>query len=78
MFRPGDAAQGFVVVLEGRVEVFLTGPTGREILLYAVEPGQGCVQTTLGLMGRRGLHRRSDRRDRCHRRRDPERRCSCG
>lgn len=51
MFRPGDAAQGFVVVLEGRVEVFLTGPTGREILLYAVEPGQSCVQTTLGLMG---------------------------
>ncbi|WP_444668514.1 Crp/Fnr family transcriptional regulator [Cereibacter changlensis] len=51
MFHPGDAAQGFVVVLEGRVEVFLTGATGREILLYAVEPGQSCVQTTLGLMG---------------------------
>ncbi|MCE6952905.1 Crp/Fnr family transcriptional regulator [Cereibacter sphaeroides] len=51
MFRPGDAAQGFVVILQGRVEVFLTGPTGREILLYAVEPGQSCVQTTLGLMG---------------------------
>lgn len=51
MFHPGDAAQGFVVVLEGRVEVFLTGASGREILLYAVEPGQSCVQTTLGLMG---------------------------
>ncbi len=51
LFRPGDPAEGFVVVLEGRVEVFLTGPTGREILLYAVEPGQSCVQTTLGLLG---------------------------
>ena len=51
LFHPGDAAQGFLVVLSGRVEVFLTGPTGREILLYAVEPGQSCVQTTLGLMG---------------------------
>lgn len=51
LFRPGDRPQGFLVVLEGRVEVFLTGPSGREILLYAVEPGQTCVQTTLGLMG---------------------------
>ena len=50
LFRAGDQAPGFVVVLSGRIEVFLTGPSGREILLYAVEPGQSCVQTTLGLM----------------------------
>lgn len=51
LFAPGDKAQGYPVVLSGRVEVFLTGPNGREILLYAVEPGQSCVQTTLGLLG---------------------------
>lgn len=51
LFRPGDTAQGFVLVLDGRVEVHLTGSSGREILLYSVEPGQSCVQTTLGLMG---------------------------
>ncbi|WP_245853229.1 Crp/Fnr family transcriptional regulator [Maliponia aquimaris] len=51
LFHPGDAVQGFVVVLDGRVDVFLTGPTGRDILLYAVEPGQSCVQSTLGLLG---------------------------
>lgn len=51
LFRAGDAAQGFVVVLSGRVEVRLTALSGREILLYAVEPGESCVQTTLGLMG---------------------------
>lgn len=51
LFRPGEMAAGFAVVLEGRVEVNLTGPSGREILLYAVEPGQSCVQTTLGLLG---------------------------
>ncbi|MFN4158429.1 MAG: Crp/Fnr family transcriptional regulator [Gemmobacter sp.] len=51
LFRQGEAAQGFVVVLSGRIEVHLTGPSGREILLYAVEPGQSCVQTTLGLLG---------------------------
>jgi CRP/FNR family transcriptional regulator, anaerobic regulatory protein len=51
LFHPGDAAKGFVIVLDGRIEVFLTGPSGREILLYAVEPGRSCVQTTLGLLG---------------------------
>jgi CRP/FNR family transcriptional regulator, anaerobic regulatory protein len=51
LFAPGDRAQGYPVLLSGRVEVFLTGPNGREILLYAVEPGQSCVQTTLGLLG---------------------------
>ncbi len=51
LFRPGEPAQAFPVVLSGRVEVHLTGPSGREILLYAVEPGESCVQTTLGLLG---------------------------
>lgn len=51
LFRAGDHAQGFAVVLEGRIEVMLTGASGREILLYAVEPGQSCIQTTLGLIG---------------------------
>lgn len=51
LFHPGDAARGFAVVLSGRIEVFLTGPSGRDILLYAVEPGGSCVQTTLALLG---------------------------
>lgn len=51
LFRVGDRAQGFALVLEGRVEVTLTAASGREILLYAIEPGQSCIQTTLGLMG---------------------------
>jgi CRP/FNR family transcriptional regulator len=51
LFRPGDPVDGFVVVLEGRIEVHLTGPSGREILLYGVSPGETCVQTTLGLLG---------------------------
>ncbi len=51
IFRPGDAAQGFALILSGRIDVFLTGPTGREILLYTVAPGQSCIQTTLGLLG---------------------------
>jgi CRP/FNR family transcriptional regulator len=51
LFRPGETVKGFVIVLRGRIEVYLTGLSGREILLYEVTPGQSCVQSTLGLMG---------------------------
>lgn len=51
LFKSNDHAAGFVVVLSGRIEVRLVAASGREILLYAVEPGQSCVQTTLGLLG---------------------------
>lgn len=51
LFRPGDAVQGYVVVLEGCVDVGLSGLNGREMLLYSVTPGQSCIQSTLGLLG---------------------------
>lgn len=51
LFRPGDEPSGFVLVLSGRIAVYLTGPSGRDILLYTVEPGETCVQTTVGLVG---------------------------
>lgn len=51
LFNPGEAVKGYVIVLKGKVNVFLTGKTGREILLYQVCPGQSCIQSTLGLMG---------------------------
>lgn len=51
LFRPGDAVKGYVIVLEGKIAVNLIGPTGRDILLYRVQPGQSCIQSTLGLMG---------------------------
>ncbi len=51
LFRPGDAAQSFVILLYGRIGVYLTGRNGRELLLYSVTPGETCVQTTLGVLG---------------------------
>ncbi len=51
LFRPGDQARSFVVLLSGRIGVYLTGRNGRELLLYAVTPGETCVQTTLGVLG---------------------------
>lgn len=51
LFRPGEAVKGYVIVLKGKIGVHLVGPTGRDILLYRVERGQSCIQSTLGLMG---------------------------
>lgn len=51
LFSPGDAVKGYVILLAGRIGVNLLGPTGREIRLYDVEPGQSCIQSTLGLLG---------------------------
>jgi CRP/FNR family transcriptional regulator len=51
LFHAGDAVQGYAMVLSGRVDVSMTGTSGREMLLYSVEPGQSCIQTTMGLLG---------------------------
>lgn len=51
LFSPGDSVKGYVIVLSGRVNVSLTGATGREMLLYEVASGQSCIQSTLGLLG---------------------------
>ncbi len=51
LFLPGEAVKGYVIVLSGKVGVHLIGPTGRDILLYEVAPGQSCIQSTLGLFG---------------------------
>ena len=50
LFRPGDLCENYMVVLQGSARVTLTSESGREILLYRVEPGQSCVLTTAALM----------------------------
>jgi CRP/FNR family transcriptional regulator, anaerobic regulatory protein len=51
LFRPGDTPFGFVLTISGRINVFLNSRAGRELLLYSIDPGQTCVQTTLGMLG---------------------------
>lgn len=51
LFRPGDRPEGFLLILAGKVNVFLNSRTGRELLLYSIEPGQTCLQTTLAVLG---------------------------
>jgi CRP/FNR family transcriptional regulator len=50
LFRPGDAARGWIVVEKGSVRVSLTADTGREVLLYRLTPGDSCLLTTSALL----------------------------
>lgn len=50
VFADGDACRAFLLVLEGSVRVQKVAETGREIVLYRVEPGQTCVLTTSCLL----------------------------
>ncbi|HEB83236.1 MAG TPA: Crp/Fnr family transcriptional regulator [Gammaproteobacteria bacterium] len=51
VFRPGDACQNYLVILDGKVKVFNRAENGREILLYRLSPGDACVLTTSCLFG---------------------------
>jgi CRP/FNR family transcriptional regulator len=50
VFRPGNPCTDYLLVLDGRVRVEITGETGRQIVLYRVHPGEGCVLTTSCLL----------------------------
>jgi hypothetical protein len=43
MFEADMPCVGFPLVLEGSVRVAKLAPTGREIVLYRVAPGEGCI-----------------------------------
>lgn len=45
LFRPDDPCRGFIALTRGAIKVALTSPTGREIVLYRVQPGEICLQT---------------------------------
>jgi CRP/FNR family transcriptional regulator len=51
LFDAGQPCRGFPLVLQGSVRVAMASPLGREILLYRVEPGQGCILSGGCLLG---------------------------
>jgi CRP/FNR family transcriptional regulator len=51
LFDAHQPCRGFPLLLEGAVRVFKSTPKGREILLYRVEPGDGCVLSGGCLLG---------------------------
>lgn len=51
LFDAKQPCRGFPLVLEGSIRVAKAAPSGREILLYRVEPGQGCILSGGCLLG---------------------------
>lgn len=51
LFDARQPCRGFPLLLSGTVRVVKTAPNGREILLYRVEPGQGCILSGGCLLG---------------------------
>ncbi len=53
LFDERTPCGAFPLVIEGCVKVAKLAPSGREILLYRVAPGQSCLITSSCLLGRR-------------------------
>jgi CRP/FNR family transcriptional regulator len=51
LFDASQPCRGFPLLLEGSVRVSKSTPAGREILLYRVDPGQGCIMSGGCLLG---------------------------
>lgn len=52
MFDENQACMGFALVLSGRARVVKASPSGRELHLYDVQPGEACILTTSCLLGK--------------------------
>ncbi len=50
VFRQGDTPAYYTIVLQGSVRIHSLSPSGREIVLYRVTPGESCVLTTACLI----------------------------
>ena len=51
IFQPGSACGHYYLLLEGSIRVLVLTTSGREVLLYRVQRGEGCVITTSCLLG---------------------------
>jgi CRP/FNR family transcriptional regulator len=51
IFQPGGSCGNYLLVLAGTVRVQILTPSGREVLLYRVNPGNACILTTSCLLG---------------------------
>lgn len=51
LFEPDMPCTGFPLVLDGSVRVSKPAPNGRELVLYRVSPGEGCILSGACLLG---------------------------
>lgn len=50
LFKPGDSCAVFLILIDGRVRVELTGRQGRDVVLYRIESGESCILTTSAML----------------------------
>lgn len=50
LFHPGELCRNFLLLVQGRVSIRKSAPSGREMVLYRVLPGESCILTTSFLM----------------------------
>jgi len=51
VFAETEPCRGFPLVVAGSIKVVKTAPSGREMLLYRVEPGDSCIISSSCLLG---------------------------
>jgi CRP/FNR family transcriptional regulator len=51
VFDENQACQGFPMLLSGSIRVIKAAPSGRELQLYRVTPGESCILTSSCLLG---------------------------
>lgn len=52
LFEDHQPCRGFPMLLNGSVRVVKTAPSGRELQLYRVNPGESCILTSSCLLGK--------------------------
>ena len=50
LYRAGDHGESLFFVGQGSIRVYISGPSGRHVTLYHVEPGQLCAVNLRGVM----------------------------
>jgi len=51
VFDENQSCQGFPLLLSGCIHVIKAAPSGRELQLYSVDPGESCILTSSCLLG---------------------------
>jgi CRP/FNR family transcriptional regulator, anaerobic regulatory protein len=51
VFDENQSCQGFPMLLTGSIHVIKAAPSGRELQLYSVDPGESCILTSSCLLG---------------------------
>lgn len=55
LFNEGDECSNFPLILSGLVRVYKLGESGKEITLYRLGPGDGCIMTASCILSRTGF-----------------------